>query len=158
MAKHLELDEARKEIEALKAEGFTTFLPGDDPERGSFGVTALRTRPDGSEEQRRVEWLPFGEIKTEVRVARDLTEFEHLLDSLRKECLSPAMGHVRAPAVFGCDDPVRREVGFVAYSEGTAHVVKCPLTVLKDPRMSPELRAEMAVMQHQRVNLLLLGP
>lgn len=155
---HLELEGARAELEAMRKEGGWTFLPGDEPERGSLGVIAFRDGPDGSEEQARVEWLPFGELTTEVRVARDARELAAMLDQLRKEGTGPRTGHVRAPAVFPCDDPVKRMVGFVAYSGGKATVVRAPLTVTKEAELDPALRAELQVLAHLRANALLPPP
>lgn len=149
---HAELEGARAELEAMRKEGGWTFLPADEPERGSLGVTAFRPGPDGTEEQTRVEWLPFGELTPEMHVAKDAREFEAMLDQLRKEGMMPTMRHARAPAVFACDDPVKRMVGFVAYSGGKAVVVRAPMTVTKEG--SPELKAELAALAHLRTNLL----
>lgn len=153
MARHLGLEDARAEVGRLREEGWT-LLPCDDPARGSLGAVAFRDRPDGTEEQVLVEWLPWGELETEERVAADVEEFEAMLDSLRKEGMAPKMGHTRAPLVVPCDDPVRRMVGFAAYSGGKARVVRCPLTAAR-AGLSEELRTEIAALQHARLNSLL---
>lgn len=154
---HKTLAGARAELDALKVEGGWTFLPSDEPERGSFGAVAYRQdrRDPKAEEVLRVEWLPFGELRTEVFVARTAEDFADALGELRRSGLSMEPG-ARAPMVLPADDPVQRMIGFVAYSDGVAKTVRAPLTAVKEAQVAnPELGAELLVLAHLRNNMLL---
>lgn len=149
MAKHEDMADMQAETESLRAEGWTT-VPTDRPEEGSFGATAFRTG-SGGEEATASEWKPFGELRAEKHAASSPEEFEEVLDQLRKNGTfrNGTIADRRSPAVFPCDDPVAREVGFVAYpGDGTAMVLRMPARMAGG--LSRELRTEMELVRHLR--------
>lgn len=91
----------------------------DDPAQGIVGE--LLTRSEGEvEESRWLVWKPFGDLLVEEYLVRRDDDIAELLNNLAS-----------TKTLYRADDPRARQLGFVYYENGAAHLTRIPLTYIK---------------------------
>jgi hypothetical protein len=118
------------QAQSLEAAGWTCY-PCDDSDRGVIGYLLCRDVP-GGEETTCLEWLPFGAVETEITTISAWHDAGRRSPPDLLADLTTALAWFPDKKTYRADDPKSREVGFVTYENGIAHVLRIALTVLKE--------------------------